>query len=152
MVKRLSGFLSKSESVFCEAVDSMNAVIENGSQSPFAPFDAFHALCRSHAFDEGDTSKIEWIKRQRNDVMDQINSRGFFHAQPGPLPELDSNEVYPLQAADFAGGIARELWQRTNTLVALFNAFDYVTYNSKRLSEADALKHTAAILKRQITH
>ena len=51
------------------------------------------------------------------------------------LPELDSKESFFLQAADFAAGIAREIWSR-NTLAHLVGAFDSVTYNGKRIYEA----------------
>jgi hypothetical protein len=43
----------------------------------------------------------------------------------------------PIQAADIAATIARELWHRNN-LPHLVRRFEYVTFNGERLSEGRA--------------
>ena len=56
---------------------------------------------------------------------------------PEKLIEVDSAKSPPIQAADIAAGIARELW-RQNSLVHLVRHFEYVTYNGERISEDKA--------------
>lgn len=149
MVSVLSGFLSKGESVFCDAVDILDEVIENNAQvSPFVSFQLSEVLSASHAFDKGDTKEIGWIDAQRKDVRFMIDRHGMFPGQPQPLPELDSRESFYIQAADFAAGIALEILHRKD-LVHLVAAFDYVTYNGKRLSESKAIALTADLAKRK---
>lgn len=63
---------------------------------------------------------------------------------PEPLIEINSAESVPIQAADIAAGIARELWYR-NTLVQLVEQFEYVTYNGQRLSEDNAARRQTII-------
>ena len=67
--------------------------------------------------------------------------------QPAPLPELDSRSSFLVQAADFAAGIAREIWSR-NSLPHLVDTFDYVTYNGSRISESEAVTIAADLVKR----
>ena len=149
MVSVLSGFLSKGESVFCDAVDILDELIEHGTQaSPFVSFQLSEVLSASHAFDKGDTKEIRWIDAQRKDVMSMIDRHRMFPGQPQPLPELDSKESFWVQAADCAAGIAREILHRKD-LVHLVAAFDYVTYNGKRLSESKAIALTTDLAKRK---
>jgi hypothetical protein len=139
VVNVLSGFLSKSESVFCEAMDGMDEIIERGVQSPMlVSYQLSRILSASHAFDKGDTLEVQWIDGERRDVITRIDRHRMFLAQPGSLPELDSRESFLVQAADFAAGIAREIWHR-NSFPHLVGAFDYVTYNGRRISETEAI-------------
>ena len=135
VVNVLSAFLSKSESVFCEALDGIDEFIERGAQSPMlVAFQLSRILSESHAFDMGDTQEVQWIDGERHDVLRRIDRRGMFPVQPAPLPELDSRSSFLVQAADFAAGIAREIWSR-NSLPHLVDTFDYVTYNGRRISK-----------------
>ena len=102
MVNVLSGFLSKSQSVFSETVDGIESTIEGGD-CPVSLFGLLSKLSGSHAFDKGDTQKIHWIDTQRRDVMARIDWRKMYPVQPGQLYELDSKESFCVQAADFAG-------------------------------------------------
>jgi len=138
IVNVLSGFLSKSESVFCDALDSMGDIIERGTRSSSPAWHQIsEILSTSHAFDKGDSKEVPWIVGERRDVMTRLDRHRIFHVQPGPLVELDSKESFLVQAADFAAGIARETWHR-KSLAHLVGAFDYVTYNGKRISETEA--------------
>jgi len=149
VVNVLSGYLSKSESVFCEATDTMDEIIERGVQSPlFVACRLSRILLACHAFDKGDRRAVNWIDGERQDVVNWIDRRRLIRALPGPLPELDSKESFLVQAADFAAGIAREIWRR-NSLPHLAGAFDYVTYNGKRLSETEAVAIAADLSKRK---
>jgi hypothetical protein len=149
MVNVLAGFLSKSESVFCDAVDILDEIIEYGTQAPpFVAFQLSKTLSASHAFDTGDSKEVQWIDSERKDVMCRIDRHGIFSVSPQPLTELDSRECFWIQAADFAAGIAREILHRKD-LVQLVAAFDYVTYNGKRLSESKAIALTTDLAKRK---
>jgi hypothetical protein len=148
VVNVLSAFLSKSESVFCEAVDGMDELIESGTQSPMSvTFQLFRMLSASHAFDKGDTQEVQWIDGERHDILRRIDRHGMFLVQPAPLPELDSTSSFLIQAADFAAGIAREIWSR-NSLPHLADTFDYVTYNGRRICESEAVTIAADLTKR----
>jgi hypothetical protein len=148
VVNVLSAFLSKSESVFCEALDGMDKLIERGTQSPMlVAFQLSRTLSEQHAFDKGDTREVEWIDGERREVLRRIDRHGMFPAQPAPLPELDSRASFLVQAADFAAGIAREMWSR-NSLPHLVDTFDYVTYNGRRISEGEAATIAADLTKR----
>jgi hypothetical protein len=82
--------------------------------------------------------------------MTRIDRHRMFPAEPAPLSEVDSGESFLVQAADFAAGIAREIWYR-NSLPHLVGAFDDVTYNSRRISETEAIAITADLAKRLAT-
>jgi hypothetical protein len=99
VVNVLSAFLSKSESVFCEALDGMEELIERGTQSPIlVAFQLSKILSESHAFDKGDTQEVEWIDGERHDVLRRIDRHGMFPVQPAQLPELDSRSSFLVQA------------------------------------------------------
>jgi hypothetical protein len=148
VVNVLSALLSKSESVFCEALDGMEELIDRGTQSPMlVGFQLSRILSESHAFDKGDTQEVQWIDGERHDVLRRIDRHGMFPVQPAPLPELDSRSSFLVQAADFAAGIAREIWSR-NSLPHLVDTFDYVTYNGRRISESEAVTIAANLAKR----
>ena len=61
---------------------------------------------------------------------------------PEPLIELVSTESVPIQAADIAASVARELWRR-NDLPHLVKHFEYVTFNGERLSDGRAEQYEA---------
>ena len=139
MVNVLSPTLSKSESVFADAADKMDEIVESGSQSVMlVAAQLAKILSNPHAFDIGDHQELEWIDSERDDVISQVTRGTYFGLRkPQPLVELESTNCVPLQAADFAAGIAREIWYR-NSLPHLVRVFEYVKYNGKRISEADA--------------
>ena len=101
-------------------------------------------LGHSHAFDEGHTHAVKWIEGQRADVLSQIDrNRHHYPAYlPQPLVELVSTESVPIQAADIAASIAREMWHRNN-LPHLVRRFEYVTFNGERLSDTRAQQYEA---------
>ncbi len=148
VINVLSAFLSKSESVFCEAIDVMDEFVERGTQSPMlVALQLSRILSESHAFDNGDTQEVRWIDGERHDVLRRIDRDGMYPVQPAPLLELDSRNSFLVQAADFAAGIAREIWSR-NGLPHLVDTFDYVTYNGRRISESGAVTIAADLARR----
>jgi hypothetical protein len=138
IVNVISGFLSKSGSVFSEAVGRADEIIEHSAQSPrLGAFHLCEILSAPHVFDKGDDQELRWIDGERRDVMMLIDRCGIFPFQPHRLAEVDSNDSFLVQAADFAAGIARETWHRAS-LRHLVGMFDYVTYNGRRICESEA--------------
>jgi hypothetical protein len=114
----VANFVSASASVFSPAIDEFEKAKEDCFfTSPMAgPWLINSTLGRSHAFDEGHNHTVRWIEEQRAEVLAQIDRRKQFY--PGRMPErlqeLASTESVPIQAADIAATIARELWYRNN--------------------------------------
>jgi hypothetical protein len=147
-VNVLSAFLSKSESVFCEARDRMDKFIESGTQSPLSvAVELSTILSESHAFDKGDTREVKWIDGERHGVVRSIDRYEMVPYRPAELSEVDSRGSFLGQAADFAVGIAREIWSR-HSLPHLVDTYDYVTYNGRRISESEAVIIAADLAKR----
>jgi len=123
----VANFVSASASVFSPAIDEFEkATSDDFFTSPMAgPWLINSVLGQSHAFDEGHDHAVKWIEEQRQDVLAQIDSRRCFYPQylPQPLQQLISTESVPIQAADIAASIARELWHR-NGLPHLVNRFE----------------------------
>jgi hypothetical protein len=144
VLKDVAKFVSASASVFTPAIDRFDdACRDVYIYSPMAaPYLLNHALSPSHAFDEGNEKSIKWIEEQRTSVLTGIDrSRQFYYDQPPEaLQALVSEKSVPIQVADIAAGIARELWSR-NSLVHLVRRFVYITYNGQRLSENIAASH-----------
>jgi hypothetical protein len=141
LLNDVANFISASASVFTPAIDEFRKAQDDCFfASPMAgPWLINSTLGRSHAFDEGHTHAVEWIEEQRINVLAQIDRNSHFYPAflPQPLIELISTESVPIQAADIAASIARELWYRNN-LPHLVRRFEYVTFNGERLSEARA--------------
>ena len=134
VLRGVSHFVSASASVFTPAIDELTGDTDDPYlTSPAATrWGAAGTLCKSHAFDKGDSTKTSWMEEQRSGVLERIRSP-FSLLAPEPLVEVDSADSEHVQAADIAAGIARELWSRSN-LVHVVRHFHYVTYNSDRLS------------------
>jgi hypothetical protein len=144
----VANFVSASASIFWPALDEFrDARQDYFLDAPMAgPWLISSALGRSHAFDQGHSHAVRWIEKQRTDALAQIDPRGLFYPRnmPRPILELVSTESVPIQAADIAAGIARELWCR-NSLPHLVNRFEYVTFNGDRLSDIQAQQYEAII-------
>jgi hypothetical protein len=134
----VANFVSASASVFSPAIDEFERAREDYFfASPMAgPWLINSTLGRAHAFDEGHSHAVKWIEGQRADVLSEVDrNRQFYPAYaPERLLELVSTESVPIQAADIAASIARELWHR-HSLPHLARRFEYVTFNGERLSE-----------------
>jgi hypothetical protein len=144
LLNDVANFISASASVFTPVIDEFHDAIDDCFfTSPMAgPWLINSTLGRSHAFDEGHSHAVKWIEEQRADVLAQIDRNRHFYpvCLPQPLVELISTESVPIQAADIAAGLARELWHR-NDLPHLVRRFEYVTFNGERLSETGAEQH-----------
>lgn len=133
--------VSASASVFSSAIDQLDEGIDDYYlATPMAgPYALNNALSRSHAYDKGHSDRVAWIEKQRHSVLAKSDPDGHFYPSfsPEPLVEVDSAGSPPIQAADIAASIARELWHQ-NSLVHLVCHFEYVTYNGERISEDKA--------------
>jgi hypothetical protein len=141
-------YLCKSESVFRDALANMDALLEAGVASPWlVAADVTKVLAKARAFDAGHPDEIAWVGSEREEVVEWIDPHGRFPIPLGRLSEPDSKGSFLLQAADYAGAIAREYWDR-NKLPHLVDAFDYVTYNGQRICESQAAAIQADLDKR----
>lgn len=142
----VANFVSASASVFSPVLDEFQKARDDYFfASPMAgPWLINSTLSRAHAFDEGHTHIVKWIEGQRETVLSQLDrNKQFYPAyMPEPLIELVSVESVPIQAADIAASIARELWHR-QSLPDLVRRFEYVTFNGERLSEDRASGYEA---------
>jgi hypothetical protein len=149
LLNDVANFSSASASVFSSAIDRFDeARTDDLFASPMAgPYLINNALGCSHAFDEGNCRAVKWIEERRADVLAQTDRENRFYPAflPAPLQELQSGDSIPIQAADIAASIARELWHRNNLPYLLLH-FDYVTYNGERLSEDQAASHQRLII------
>jgi hypothetical protein len=138
LLNDVARFVSASASVFSPAIDEFEKAREDCFfASPMAgPWLINATLGRAHAFDEGHSHAVRWIEDQRDGVLSAIDRHRHFYPafMPERLQELISTESLPIQAADIAASIARELWHR-NSLPHLVRRFEYVTFNGERLSE-----------------
>jgi hypothetical protein len=141
----VANFLSASASVFSPVLDAFEeALADDSFASPLAgPWLLGSGLSQPHAFDEGHSDRLKWIEGQRHSLLLELDRRREFYPSyfiPEPLQELISTESVPIQAADIAASLAREIWKRSS-LVQLVRRFEYVTYNGERLSEIRAAMH-----------
>jgi hypothetical protein len=146
MVNQIPPYLSQSGPVFHHAADAL--VASEGGGFLYGAYATNRALHQRHAFDRGKATILPWIERRRVDLIGFTDPHRLFARNPQPLRELDSKNSLPIRAADFAVGIAREIWHRSN-LVQLAAAFEYVTYNGRRISEAAAAEHQASLSRFQ---
>jgi hypothetical protein len=148
LFRDVTRFVSASASVFSSALDRFDeAVGDYLFASPMAgPWLVTNALGTCHAFDEGNSRAVKWITEQRASVLKDIDRYNHFYPEvlPEPLQELASTACVPIQAADIAANIARELWRRKD-LVHVVRQFDYVTYNGQRISEDQAASYQTII-------
>jgi hypothetical protein len=96
-------------------------------------------LLPTHAFDKGNKAQIRLLENTRHAVLEQLAANEHFNRvirQPS-FPELESKGSYYIQAADFAAGIASDLYAKEE-LIGVVSRFEYVTYNGVRLSRTDA--------------
>jgi hypothetical protein len=151
-VNCVSVLVSKSGSVFFPALDELDEAAKS-IQWPATAWDFWavsRALTQSHAFDDGNKKAVTWIDGQRSDVLSKTDP--YFQLRLSstmkPLEVVESTESIFVQAADIAAGIVSAIWDQ-QTLVHAVRAFEYLTYNGKRISESDAVAITARLDRSQ---
>ena len=140
-VNQLSVFVSKTASVFFPALDELDEAV-NRLQWPATAWDFWgvsRALTLPHAFDNGNRKAVTWIDGQRSNVLLKTDPYSQFRLSSTlrPLEVAESTESFFIQAADIAAGILTAIWDQ-QTLVHVVRAFEYVTYNGRRIGESDA--------------
>jgi hypothetical protein len=73
-------------------------------------------------------------------MIDDFTADDHFYAvigRPSGFIEVESKESYYVQAADFAAGIASDVFA-THKLIGVVGRFEYVSFNGIRVSRADA--------------
>jgi hypothetical protein len=138
IVNQIPPYLSQSGPVFHHAADAILA--SEGGGFLYGAYAMNRALRQPHAFDKGKATILPWIQRRRVDLIEFTDPHKLFSRTAQPLRELDSKDSLPIRAADFAVAIAREIWDRSS-LVQLTANFEYVTYNGRRISEAQAAEY-----------
>jgi hypothetical protein len=97
-------------------------------------------LLPQHAFDEGNRRHIDLLEQSRQSIIDELSANEHFYRLVGRQPgfvELESKKSYYVQAADFAAGIASDIYA-THKLIGVVERFEYVTFNGVQVSRADA--------------
>lgn len=97
-------------------------------------------LLPAHAFDKGNRPHINLLEQSRQSMIDELSANERFYAaigRPTGFVELESKNSQYVQAADFAAGIASDIFA-SRKLIGVVERFEYVTFNGERVSRADA--------------
>ncbi len=145
IVGDVSSWSAKSSAAFQSALDAATIPEDFDEMSYRFGFERIlirrmmNELRRTHAFDKGNERHIKLLESTRRSMIDDLaaHARAFrLVTRPG-FVEVESRESYYIQAADFAAGIASDIYA-SQTLVGVVKHFEYVTYNGVRVSLADA--------------
>jgi len=114
----------------------LEEMIEYGPRWEASPFHCSllkEALSFDRHFDDGDTQSVEIIKRCVEEVESSL--KYFYDEDSLPHPVIDEvkSETSPyVQAADWATGIARDLYEK-NGIGGVKQKFKYVIYNGETM-------------------
>lgn len=141
LVRKVSVWAAKSAAVFHEALDTFTEVDpETALYSNYLIRARMKArVLDTHTFDSGDQKQISLLERARTTILENLREvrYGMARTEAKPYVQLGSTDSFLIQAADIAAGIVSRMLE-TRTLVAVVSAFEYVTYNGRRLSLSDA--------------
>jgi hypothetical protein len=99
--------------------------------SPFHSLLLKEALSSDRYFDEGDTQSIEIIKRCVQEVESSLQYLYDEDSLPHPMiAEVDSEQSPYIQAADWATGIARDIYEKGG-IDGVKKKFKYIIYNGE---------------------
>ncbi len=106
----------------------------------------FRTLQTTHAFDRGNERELQVLEEARRNIIAELD--GLERAYTVPLSEafvqIDSRDSFYIQAADFAARIAGAVYG-SEGLTRVASRFEYVTYNGRRVSKAEAEEKTREI-------
>jgi hypothetical protein len=145
LVGNVAAFSAKASAVFHLALDVVTEPSEADITSYRFNFGMaacgrmVEELLPTHAFDKGNRPHLELLENTRHSIIEELAAKERFNhvIRQRKLPELESKQSYYIQAADFAGGIAADIYGREK-LLGVVSRFEYVTYNGARISRADA--------------
>lgn len=153
IVRRVASWSSKSAAAFHQAFDAVTN--PDDDDAVFNRFDFGRAargqivrnLTPPHAFDVGNRPHIQLLERTRSSMFDEFAANDWFYQtigrrNPGFI-ELESKESHYIQAADFAAGIASDIYA-SRKVIGVVERFEYVTFNGQRVSLADAEEQVRA--------
>jgi hypothetical protein len=146
VVRNVASWSAKASAAFHSAHDAVW-----GEEEQEATYDRFdfgrtvrrrmiQELLPAHAFDEGNRPHIDLLEHSRQSMIDDFTADDHFYAvigRPSGFIEVESKESYYVQAADFAAGIASDVFA-THKLIGVVGRFEYVSFNGIRVSRADA--------------
>ncbi len=146
VVRNVASWSAKSSAAFHAALDA--AWISDEDEAERYTFDLDRAIRRRmsktliprHAFDKGNRPHINLLEQSRRSMIDTLAANDRFYAVVGMssgFVELESKESYYVQAADFAAGIASDIYASLK-LIGVVERFEYVTFNGVRGSRTDA--------------
>jgi hypothetical protein len=146
VVRNVASWAAKAAAAFHAALDAGHSPEEDDAMS--YRFDFGRTLRRrmtqellpQHAFDKGNRLHIDLLEHSRQSMIDELSVNEHFYEVIGRQPgfvELESKESHYVQAADFAAGIASDIYA-TRKLIGVVERFEYVTFNGERVSRADA--------------
>lgn len=143
LVDKATRWAAKSSAVFQPVLDTLN---ESGGGDPFLPFATERAtrmrmlrrMEPTHAFDAGDDQQLRLLEEARQNVLSELTVDGPLFMKPKRgITKVASENSYFIQAADFASGIASNIYTFYG-LLGVVSKFEYVTYNGRRVSQAEA--------------
>jgi hypothetical protein len=146
VVRNVASWSAKAAAAFHAALDAVHSPEEDDAMAYRFDFGRTlrkrmsQELIPSHAFDKGNKRHIDLLEQSRQSIMDELSADDHFYELIGRRPgfvEVESNESYYVQAADFAAGIASDIYA-THKLIGVVERFEYVTFNGERMSRADA--------------
>jgi hypothetical protein len=92
----------------------------------------------THAFDAGDDQQLRLLEEAMQNVLSELTADGPLSIKTRPgITKVASENSYFVQAADFASGIASNIYT-FYSLLGVVSKFEYVTYNGRRVSQAEA--------------
>jgi hypothetical protein len=143
LVDKAARWAAKSSVIFQPVLDTVS---DTGGGDSFLPYATERAtrmrmmrhMQPVHAFDAGDDQQIRLLEEARQNVLAELDDGSPIIVPPKPgIAKLESESSYYIQAADFASGIAANLYT-FHGLLGVVSRFEYVTYNGRRVSRAEA--------------
>jgi hypothetical protein len=146
-IRNIAQWSAKAAAAFHSALDAIESRTDD-NEAEIYRFDMgrgirtrmIQALRPSHAFDKGNAQHMGLLERSRDGMMDTLSANDAFFsaiARPSKYVELESKSSYYVQAADFAAGIATDIYT-SEKLIGVVRRFEYVTFNGRRVSRSDA--------------
>lgn len=136
-IENLTHYLSKSGSVFMDAIDEAKAAPEV-FLSPVNKIGLLRTLSKGRAFDAGNDKAVRWVDDRRQESIRHADGFSQYRwlLKPQPIESIDSKKSTFIQAADIAAGIAKAVYERYG-IVGVVKLFEYTNYNGKRISLND---------------
>lgn len=146
IVRDVVSWSAKSSSAFYAALDAATSMPDESMWTTYR-FDFGNVvraqmtktLLPAHAFDKGNRRHLALLEKTRQAMIEDFSRGERLYARVGRpgFVEVESKSSYYIQAADFAAGIASDIYAK-HKLVGVVKHFEHVTFNGIRVSLADA--------------